>query len=570
MGEPFFFRVADGVVAVMGDAYPEVRRHRGLITEMIRSEEGRFAATLDRGLALLEEEVQETRRAGGGEFPGEVAFRLYDTYGFPLDLTEDILRGEGLEVERRGFDQCMEEQRVRARGAQRFTDVQAGPELQVAGGVGSRFIGDRTSEWVSEVRGLRVAGAEWGTAAREGETVELVTPETPFYAESGGQVGDTGTIETASGAVIEVTDTRRAEPDLIIHRGRVIRGAVEVGDSVNLKIDSGRREAIRLNHSATHVLHSVLRETLGSHVRQAGSHVAPDRLRFDFSHFKAIDEETLARIEDRVNAHLRANADVTQDEMSFDEAKNMGALAFFGEKYGERVRVVKMGGFSIELCGGTHVVRTGDIGFFKLRAESGVAAGTRRVEAMTGDGALRWIRQRERLLREVAATVKSSEEEVHEKIARLLAQQRELEKRVAGLQLKIAGDSTSDLLGGAYEVSGVKVLAARVADVDAEGLRSLVDRLRERIGSGVVVLGATQGDRALLVAAVTRDLVGKIHAGSVIKRIAPLVGGGGGGRPDFAQAGGRHPSELENALTAVDAEIREQLADGTDASGSVK
>jgi len=570
LGEPFLHEMAAVIAAIMGDAYPEVRRHCGSIAEIIRSEEERFAATLDRGLALLEDEVRQARRSSTGELPGEVAFRLYDTYGFPLDLTEDILRGEGLKVEQAGFQRSMEEQRARARGAQRFASVTAAGGGGVTGLGESRFVGDRRSEWTSEVQGLRVGGAQWVRTAREGDTVEVVTAETPFYAESGGQVGDAGSMETVNGGLVEVMDTQKEDPGLIVHRGRVVRGALGVGDRVHLEIDSERREAIRLNHSATHILHAALRETLGAHVRQAGSHVAPDRLRFDFSHFKAIDGETLARIEDRVNSCIRDNADVTQDEMRFDEAMRMGALAFFGDKYGDRVRVVRMGDFSVELCGGTHVLRTGDIGLFKLRAESGVAAGTRRVEAMTGGGALRWIRQRERLLREVAAAVKTSEEGVQEKIERLLAQQRELEKRVVGLQRKIAGDSTSDLLAGVHEVNGVKVLAARVEDVDAEGLRSFADRLRERIGSGVVVLGATQGDRALLVAAVSRDLAGKVHAGEIIKGIAPEVGGGGGGRPDFAQAGGRDPSKLDRALAAVDGQVRGQVPGGTGASSAVK
>jgi alanyl-tRNA synthetase len=417
---------------------------------------------------------------------------------------------------------------------------------------------------------VRIEGGDWAGTARAGDAVEIVTPETPFYPEGGGQVGDHGTIETAGGGLVEVTDTLKVEAGLIIHRGRVVRGAVEVGDRVRLMIDTVRRGATRLNHSATHILHAVLREALGTHVKQAGSLVAPDRLRFDFQHFKPIDEETLARIEDRVNAYIRENADVTQAQMSYDEAIQQGALAFFGDKYGDRVRVVKMGEFSTELCGGTHVLHTGDVGIFKLRAESGVAAGTRRVEAITGDEALRWLREREQLLREIAAAVKSPENGILDKIERLLAQQRELEKRVAALQGKLAGESARDVLDEARDVAGVKVISARLDDVDGEGLRALADRLRERVGTGVVVLGAAQNDRALLVAAVTSDLAGKVHAGQIIKHIAPVVGGGGGGRPDFAQAGGRDASQLDAALAAVDAQVEAQMGDGAGRSRAVK
>jgi alanyl-tRNA synthetase len=549
--EPFLHTVTGVVARVMAEGYPELGERGAQIAEIVRAEEERFAATLDRGLALLEAEVRKARSDRASALPGEVAFKLYDTYGFPLDLTEDILRAEGMRVEHAGFERCMEEQRARARSAQRFTDLTAGPEVVVHGIDHSRFVGDRTYEWESEVRGLRVSGAAPGRVAREGDEVEVIMPETPFYAESGGQVGDTGVIETARGGLIEVVDTQKAEPDLIVHRGRLVRGGLAIGDVVRLKIDAVRRAATRLNHSATHILHAVLRETLGTHVKQAGSLVAPDRLRFDFNHFKPIDEESLVRIEAQANAYIRENAGVTSEEMAYDEAMRRGALAFFGDTYGDRVRVVKMGDFSIELCGGTHVLRTGDIGVVKLRGESGVAAGVRRVEAVTGEGALEWIRRREQLLREIARTVKGSEEDAQEKIERLLAQQRELEKRLAQLQGRLAGGAAPDLVSQAREVNGMKVLAARVDDVDGDGLRTLADRLRERLGSGVVVLGTVQGERPLLLAAVTRDLTRTINAADIIKRIAPIVGGGGGGRPDFAQAGGKDPARLDEALEAV-------------------
>jgi alanyl-tRNA synthetase len=435
-----------------------------------------------------------------------------------------------------------------------------------AGVSATRFVGDRTPAWRSEVRAIRAAD-DSRSEAREGEAVDVVVPETPFYAESGGQVGDLGTIETERGALVEIVDTQKLDAGLIVHRGRVLQGAIAVGDRVLLAVDWLRREATRLNHSATHILHAVLREVLGTHVRQAGSLVAPDRLRFDFSHHKPIDGQALADIEARVNAYLRANAEVTHEEMPYDDAIALGALAFFGDAYGERVRVVRMGDFSIELCGGTHVQRTGDIGVFKLRSESGVAAGTRRLEAVTGEGALRWIRQREELLREIAVAVKSPEEGLQEKVERLLAQQRELERRIAGLQQKLAGGSAPDLLDGVQEVDGVKLVAAQVDGADADGLRALADRLRERLGSGVVVLGASQGERVVLVTAVTKDLEARVHAGELIKPIAAMVGGGGGGRRDFAQAGGKSPGELGRAIGTADAVLRKQLEGRSAARG---
>jgi len=566
LDQPFLHRVAEVVADLMGEAYPEVQAHRAHVAEVIRGEEERFAATLDRGLALVEEEMQAARRGGRDMLSGDAAFRLYDTYGFPVDLTEDILRGQGMRLDHAEFERCMEAQRTRARGAQKFTDMAAGPAVHAAGIGETRFVGDRAPEWRSEIRAIR-AGDAWRDGAREGDSVEVLVPETPFYAESGGQVGDLGTIETDRGCVIEVADTQKLEPSLVVHRGRVLRGAVAVGETVLLKVDWERREATRLNHSTTHILHAVLREVLGTHVRQAGSLVAPDRLRFDFGHFKPIDGPALEEIEARVNAYVRANAEVTHEEMGYDEAIKLGALAFFGDAYGDRVRVVRMGGFSIELCGGTHVLRTGDIGVFKIRSESGVAAGTRRLEAVSGGGALRWIRQREELLREIAAAVKSPEDGVQEKIERLLVQQRDLEKRIAGLQQKLVGGSTPDLLDGVRDVSGVKLVAAQVDGADADGLRALADRVRERLGSGVVVLGASEGERVVLVTAVTPDLAKRVHAGNLIKPIAAMVGGAGGGRPDFAQAGGKSPADLGKAIAAADRVLREQLEGKSAARG---
>jgi alanyl-tRNA synthetase len=551
MDRPFLYEMVDAVVETMGGAFPEIVAQQARIAEAVRGEEERFAQTLDRGLALLADEIASTRRGGTATLPGEVAFRLYDTYGFPLDLTEDILAGEAMTVDKDGFERAMGVQRERARGAQKFVDAGGGSELPGLSARTSRFVGERTTEWESEVLALLENGTETRGPVRAGAQVDVVTAETPFYAESGGQVGDRGWITTDAGARIEVLDTQRIGGSVAAHRGVVRQGALAVGDRVRLAIDPARREAARLNHSATHLAHAALRHRLGTHVKQAGSLVDPTKLRFDFSHHKAVLPEDLTAIEDEVNAAIRANAEVTTEEMRYDDAVKAGALAFFGDKYGDRVTVVRMGDFSTELCGGTHVRRTGDIGVFKIDAESGVAAGVRRLEAVTGTGALEEIRRHEALLGEIAALLKSGEQEAKGKLEKLLQQSRELERRVRDLQAKLAGGATRDVMADARQVDGVTVLATKVEGLDDKGLRDMVDQLRDRIKSGVIVLAAAQGERAMLLAAVTKDLIGKYHAGDIIKRLAPIVGGGGGGRPDFAQAGGKDPTKLDAAVAAA-------------------
>jgi alanyl-tRNA synthetase len=551
MDRPFLHEVTAAVVEAMGGAFPEIVEGRARIKEAVHGEEERFAQTLDRGLALLSSEIDATHRRKATTLAGEVAFRLYDTYGFPLDLTEDILAGEGLVVDKDGFERAMGEQRERARGAQKFTDASAGPDLVGLGDRTPRFVGDRVVEWESEVLALVADGAVTRGPVRAGARVDVVTAETPFYAESGGQVGDRGWITTAAGLHVEIEDTHKIAGTVIAHRGVVREGAVAVGDRVVLVIDAGRREAARLNHSATHLAHGALRRRLGTHVKQAGSLVDPTKLRFDFSHHKPVSPEDLRAVEDEVNAEIRANVEVTSEEMSYDDAVKAGALAFFGDKYGDRVRVVRMGEFSIELCGGTHVARTGDIGVFKIDGESGVAAGVRRLEAVTGTGALEEIRRHEALLEDIAQLLKAGEQEAKGKLEKLLAQSRELERRVQELQGKLAGGATRDVMADARQVNGITVLATRVEGLDDKGLRELADRLRDRVKSGVVVLAAAQGEKAMLLATVTKDLVGRYHAGDIIKRLAPIVGGGGGGRPDFAQAGGKDPTKLDAAVAAA-------------------
>jgi alanyl-tRNA synthetase len=544
--EPFLGAVSDRVCDVLGVGYPELLESRDRIRATVTAEEERFGETLEKGLGLLEDEVAKLRSRGATTLPGDVAFKLYDTYGFPVDLTEDILRGEKLAVDHAGFETAMEVQRARGREGARFATATGGGFAEGR----SRFAGDRVEKLESRITALAVDGEE-REIANQGEAVEIVTQETPFYGESGGQVGDRGTIALADGTLVEVEDAQKPRPDLIVHRGRVVRGAVVRGKTATLAIDPVRREATRLNHSATHILHAALRRQLGAQVRQAGSLVTADRLRFDFSHDARLSEERLAEIEDEVNQHIRQNAVVTAEEMAFDDAIKAGALAFFGDKYGDRVRVLRMGDFSVELCGGTHVARTGDIGVFKLRGESAVGAGVRRIEALTGEGALDAIRRRERELREIAELLRGGEDEVAAKLEKLLAAQKDLEKRLAESQAKLVSGASKDLLDGVRQVNGISVVARQVDQVDAKVLRELADKIRDRLRSGVVVLGGSDGDKVLLLAAVTKDLVGKVNAGGIIKEIAPIVGGGGGGRPDFAQAGGKKPSDLPRALERV-------------------
>ena len=546
---PFFSQVAGSVVQLLGPAYSELVERRDYLTEVIHNEETRFSETLDKGLALLEQEIHDLRQRNATILSGETAFRLYDTYGFPLDMTEDFLSSEGFSVDHDEFQAALEEQRARARGGQKAVRLET--DFQAGAGVGTVFVGDRQAEHESEVRMLLVGGQLRTDAVGEGEVVDLITAETPFYGESGGQVGDTGTIRTSRGDLIEVLDTLKPQPSLIVHKGRVMQGAVQTGDIVHLSIDAPRREAIRLNHSATHIMHSALRELLGSHVRQAGSLVTPDRLRFDFTHTSPVKDDVLDEIENLVNHHIRENAAVTSEEMSFTDAIQKGALAFFGEKYGEIVRVLRMGDFSTELCGGTHVSRTGDVGLFRFKAETGVASGIRRVEAVTGEGALDWVRQREHVLKDMGRILKGSEEDALERLEKLLSRQHELEKQLDQLQGQLAGSQSDAITSQVRQTNGVNVIASRVEGVDQKALREMADTLRDKHQPAVVVLGATNGAKVSLLAAVSKDLVQQYHAGKIIKEIAPLVGGGGGGRPDFAQAGGKDPTRLDEALQKV-------------------
>ncbi len=543
----FLGSLYDGVVEAMGEAYAELAKHKDKIAFALEREWELFNETLDRGLFLLQPVIEEAQKDKSGrprKLLGETAFKLYDTYGFPVDLTQDILRPYGVEVEVPRFNELMDEQRQRGRAARK--DDSAAPEISLGAGTASRFVGYHTYEGESEV--LAAGG-------KNGEQVAVVVAETPFYPEGGGQIGDRGVIETASGALLEVSDTRKAEGS-IVHVGRILRGDpadFARGARVKLKVDRLRRDAAMLNHSATHILHYALRDVLGNSVHQAGSLVDPDKLRFDFAHQGPVKDDALATIEEEINARIRENAEVTVEEMAYDDAIKVGALAFFGDKYGDRVRVVRMGDFSVELCGGTHISRTGDVGMFKLEAESGVAAGVRRIEAVTGQGALETIRKREKILEEIGAQLGARDGAAVERLEKLLAREKELEKKLRAMEQKMAsGASAAASEENVSEVGGVKVVTRKLDGVDPRTMREIADRMRQKHGSAVVALGSDLGDgKVALLVAVTADLTSKIKAGDIIKNIAPIVGGTGGGRPDLAQAGGRDASKLDEALAKV-------------------
>ena len=550
--EPFVHEVAATVATVMGDAYPELRTEEQRIREVIRSEEERFGETLEKGLVLLENATSKLKQDKKTVLPGDVAFRLYDTYGFPLDLTEDILRADEMSVDQAGFEKLMEEQRTRGRDARETTSMDA--KIQLDRPVS--FIGYDRLDGESNI--LAIYGDGNGKPeAVEGEEVDVITAATPFYGESGGQVGDRGTIRTARGDIMEVTDAQHPTPQLTVHRGRVKKGRIQIGDAVQLAVDSKFRRRTALNHSATHILHAVLRRELGDHVRQAGSLVSPERLRFDFNHTGAIPEEKLAAIEAHVNRHVREDAGVSIQESSYEEAIRHGALAFFGDKYGDRVRVVKIGDFSTELCGGTHIQRSGEIGIFKLPFESGVAAGVRRVEAFTGEGALDLIRSYEQKLKEIGNLVRGSTDDTVEKVRKLLDRQKELEREIQKLRGQFEKDQIPELLAKKQSFDGTNVLVSQVDGVDAKQLRDIVDQVKEKLGSGVVVLASTGESNVNLVASVSPDLTRRYHAGNIIKELARVVGGGGGGRPEFAQAGGKEPAKIDAALKRAEELIRE-------------
>jgi alanyl-tRNA synthetase len=551
--QPFFYKIVPALVAVMGDAFPELGRAAGEVQRVLRQEEERFAETLSAGMLQFDARMREL---GGDTVPGSLVFLLHDTYGFPPDLTADIARERQLNVDFAGYEREMQAQRDRARAASKFSVEQRGG-AQLA--ERSEFCGYEADECQGRVVALLRDGASV-EALSAGERGEVILDRTVFYAEGGGQVGDTGELLGAAATRFAVEDTQKRGA-AHSHIGRLLAGRLQVGDSVLARIDAERRAAIRLNHSATHLLHAALRKVLGTHVTQKGSLVAPDRLRFDFSHHQPLTSEQRSQVEKLVNDEIRRNAEAAIRMMDYEQAIAGGAMALFGEKYDRRVRVLSMGDFSTELCGGTHVKRTGDIGIFHIVSETGVAAGVRRIEAVTGQAALDYVNRLDTLLADIAQLVHGAPEETATKVREALERIRALEKDNRALKDKLALGQGTDLAAAAVEVGGVMVLATRVDGADAGALRSAVDQLKSRLGSAIVVLGSVESDsKVVLVAGVTQDQTGRVKAGELISAVAAQVGGKGGGRADFAQAGGSKPQALDEALASVTPWVRARLA----------
>ena len=548
--DPFFYKLVPALVTEMGEAYPELAKAQALVERVLKQEEERFAETLDQGMTILENVISQL---SGRIIPGETVFKLYDTYGFPVDLTADIARERDLQLDMAGFEKEMEAQRERARSANAFA-IDYGEALQLDGE--TEFTGYQHLSDPAVVRELLVEGKprERLEAGQEGI---LVLDHSPFYAESGGQVGDTGRILSDT-AEFEVRDTQK-QGKVFVHIGRMLKGTLAPGDRVKAQVDRLRREAIARNHSVTHLLHAALREVLGEHVTQKGSLVTDQRLRFDFSHFEPISPEQLNQIEMLVNQHIRQNHEVVTSIMEQEEAKNSGAMALFGEKYDDRVRVLSMGDFSVELCGGTHVKRTGDIGLFKILSETGVAAGVRRIEAVSGPAALQLISEHEKLLSEAAALLKSTPETLTDKLRQLLEKNRAAEKELEQLKGRLASSRGDDLVQQASEIGGIKVLAAKLDGADARVLRDTVDQLKQKMGNAAIVLSSVRDGKVSLIAGVSKGCTDRIKAGELVNAVAEKVGGRGGGRADMAQAGGSQPENLDAALASVKDWIESRL-----------
>jgi alanyl-tRNA synthetase len=552
--KPFLHQVALEVARLMGDQYPELREKSAHIESVCEQEEIRFRRTIERGLELLDERFEEMQGRGERVLDGTVAFKLYDTYGFPLDLTEVISKERGFDVDQSGYDAALARTRERSefKGVEKAVEGVYREALSRVPGSEVRFSGYECDVETSNLLAL-VTNGEFTTELATGATADLVFASTPFYGESGGQVGDTGTIRTASARFL-VEDTQRPIPGLVVHRGRLLEGKLTVGEKAELAIDVERRNAVRRNHSATHLLHWALRQVLGSHAQQKGSLVGPERLRFDFTHPKPLSKEELVQIEDLANRAILANHSVATDQLSMEQAKSRGAMMLFGEKYGDSVRVLTMGD-SVELCGGTHARATGDIGMLKVTGEQGVAAGVRRIVAATGFGAMAYLRELEDTLERSAALLKASPPDLPTRIEKLLASERALEKKLAETQRKLTSGNVSDgpdgLIAQARQVAGVNVLSARTQVTDRAALRELAEQLRDRLNPSVVLLGSEAEGKAQLVLTVSKGLTERLKAGQLIRPIAEMVGGSGGGRPDMAQAGGTQLDKLDDALGAL-------------------
>ena len=544
----FFFKLVAALIEQMGQAYPELAKQQEIIEKVLRIEEEQFGKTLERGLAILEESLSDLK---GDVIPGDLVFKLYDTYGFPADLTADVARERQMTIDHKGFEECMAVQRKTAQQAGKFG---ADYNEQLKSDKHTDFKGYDSTHYSATVVEV-FAGGEAVQLLEDGQEGIVILDRTPVYAESGGQTGDTGTI-TVAGGEFNVTNTTKLG-NAFAHHGTV-QGRIGVNDKVDATIDDARRENIKKNHTATHILHEALRQLLGEHVSQKGSLVQADRLRFDFSHFEAVTKDELRDIERVVNDEIRRNFALNTELMAIDDAKAKGAMALFGEKYDDEVRVVTIGDYSIELCGGTHVERAGDIGLFKIVSESGIAAGVRRIEAVTGADAVAYVSEQEQQLSDVAALVKGDSASVLEKVTALLEKSKGLEKQIAQLNDKLASAAGASLLDSIVEINGVKLLVANVEGTESKALRGMVDDLKNKIGSGVIALGVASGDKVSLIAGVTKDLTGKVKAGELVNHMASQVGGKGGGRPDMAQAGGSEPQNLAAALDSVTAWLTER------------
>ncbi|MBE9529066.1 MAG: alanine--tRNA ligase [Proteobacteria bacterium] len=558
--EPFLYKVTAAVSVRMGGVYPELTEANDFVARATMNEEKRFLETLERGLTLLETEVDRLKQDNLTVLSGTVAFRLYDTFGFPVDLTADIIERDGFTVDDEGFETEMEVQRSGARAAREkaMAALGAGSDesalygAMADGGIESAFVGYHMEAVAGKVLAIIANSKEVESATKssKSETVQVVTDQTPFYGESGGQTGDTGSI-VADGLSIEVIDTKRPVPSITVHYCKVKEGTLSVGDTVELIPDIERRRAIRRSHTATHLLQSALRDLIGEHVKQAGSLVTPGHLRFDFNHFEATDAVLLKKIEEFANQAVLDNIEVTTDVLSYDDAIKRGALAFFGEKYSSEVRMVSVAGVSTELCGGTHVNRTGDIGLIKITAESSIAAGIRRIEAVTGHAALKSVEEAETALKESARLLRVPAAEVPVKVAKLMERTKEIERELQELKGKSKANEAGELADEAKEINGITVFAKKIEADDPKKLRQMADTLRTKLGSGVILLGSAKAGKAFLLAAVTKDLTDKLRAGDIIKRIAPIVGGRGGGKPELAQAGGTEPDKLDAAIAEL-------------------
>ena len=544
----FFYKLVAALIEQMGQAYPELAKQQEIIEKVLRIEEEQFGKTLERGLAILEESLSDLK---GDVIPGDLVFKLYDTYGFPADLTADVARERQMTIDNKGFEECMAVQRKTAQQAGKFG---ADYNAQLKSDKQTTYKGYTTTSHSATVVEV-FAGSESVSLLEDGQKGIVILDRTPFYAESGGQVGDTGVISVAGGE-FTVTNTTKLG-NAFAHHG-IVQGRIGLNDKVEATIDDARRERIKKNHTATHILHETLRQLLGEHVGQKGSLVQAERLRFDFSHFEAVTKEELREIERVVNDEIRCNFALSTELMAIDDAKAKGAMALFGEKYDDEVRVVTIGDYSIELCGGTHVERAGDIGLFKIVSESGIAAGVRRIEAVTGADAIAYVSEQEQKLNDVAAVVKADSASVLEKVTALLDKSKQLEKQIAQLNDKLASAAGASLLDSVVEINGIKLLIANVKGTESKALRGMVDDLKNKIGSGVIALGVASDDKVSLIAGVTKDLTGRVKAGELVNHMASQVGGKGGGRPDMAQAGGSEPENLTAALDSVTAWFTEK------------